>query len=109
MPQLPTVSRCEADDGNRIRMPSLEGIGYGTAELRFCRSAVFGPALERLWIAAVYRSFGHVAATRQMLWRSVAGRAGHDDLAVADDRHVDGAEAVPGLSEEPGVCVIRLY
>jgi hypothetical protein len=38
MPQLPTVRRCGADDGIRIRMPSLEGFGLRQSDLRTCRS-----------------------------------------------------------------------
>lgn len=56
------------------RMTSLEGFGCGAAELRFCRSMVFGPAREWPWIAAVYRPFGHAAGTPQVLCRGVGCR-----------------------------------
>ena len=80
--------RADDGEGNRTRMTSLEGFGCGAAELCFCRSMVFGPAGEWLWIAAVDLPFGHEAGTPQVLWRGVARPTGHDDLAMSDDRHV---------------------
>lgn len=65
---------------------------------------MLGPARGWLWIAAVYRPFGHVAGTPQVLW-GVACRTGHDDLVMTDDRQVGGTEAVPGLSEGPGGAI----
>jgi hypothetical protein len=49
---------------------------------------VFGPARGWPWIAAVDRPFGHVAGTPWVLYRDVARRTSHDDLAMTDDRHV---------------------
>jgi Family of unknown function (DUF6082) len=51
---------------------------------------VFGPARELLWIATVYRPFGHVAGTPQVLCRSVACRTGHDNSTMTVDRNVGG-------------------
>jgi hypothetical protein len=66
----------------------LEGAGCGTAELSSRRSVAFGPAREWLWIAAVYRAFGHLAAMGRVLCRSVACRTEHDDLAMSEGGHV---------------------
>jgi hypothetical protein len=48
---------------------------------------VFGHACEWLWIAAVYRPFGHVVGTRHVLCGGVACLTDYDNFGMTDDRH----------------------